>query len=37
VTSKLDSYQHRLQHAELKIQVLEERRKRQSNPPIFRA
>ena len=25
VTSKLDSYQARLQHAELKIQVLEER------------
>jgi hypothetical protein len=25
VTSKLDSYQHRLHHAELKIQVLEER------------
>src|SRR5260370_11641991 len=25
VTSKLDSYQHRLQYAELKIQVLEER------------
>jgi len=25
VTSKLDSYQNRLQYAELKIQVLEER------------